>query len=464
MQKGDQAKELSVAVAFYFQAICAIETSQMHIKGLLLKAICYLKSAKLLLEEETDNKDDLRNAQLNLEAVLEQTLDPANKEADQCRFISLLGSACLALYIHTEQEAFLNQAKILFGKAAKRLDREAPRTLSSLKLPDPLRYKTALGLALSHFYQVRDIFCSPSTAKTRPLLQHLQASRSRLEEALALQEGGQMSYMLALNHALTAYSIEQEKKKEESLALVGYLNQKSLEHLNIAIKILDAIAIKAPDVLKLLGIVKYKLAFGCSDHLNHLSIDFEAGVQAQNYLSEVYETLPEVDPILLFCLGDCTRQLAWLSQLPFFKSIALRYLEEASSSDDIFAEALFLIFTTQNDLFKLIEVSSKTQGIDKETMTHLCESLFLLKSMLMKKSENTLFTLVKEPLKREVALLEQAHLQLTLSSQNEAEKYAGTALKIGDALNKIYVSVLFNHALMERCRVFDFGLELEQDL
>lgn len=466
MQKGDQAQEISVAIAFYFQAICNIETSQPHMRGLLLKAICYLKSAKLLLKEEKDNKDALRHAQLSLEAILEQLLDPTNKETEHCRFISLLGSACLALYIHTVREAFLNQARFLFGKATKLLEREDSKTVSSLKHEnqDPLRYKIALGLALSHFYHVKNIFCSPGTPKTGPILQHLQASRSSLEQALSLQEGDHIRYMLALNHILTGYSIEQEKKGEASWDKMLHLNRKSLEHLNIAIKILDALD-KTPEVLTLLGIVKYKLAFGCSNDLNRLSIDLEAGVQAQHYLTDVYDTSSETLPTLLLCLGDCNRQLAWLSQLPYYKRKANRYLEEAALSDDMFAETLFLVFSTQNDLLKLIDDRSKMQDVDEEALTNLSENLFLLKTMLKKNSENTLFTLVKEPLTEQLDLLEQAVHDPTITSKkpDEAKKYAGNALKIGDNLNKMYIPILFQYALRERLRIFDLGLELEQE-
>lgn len=456
MQKGDQADEIPIAIALYFQAICAIETSQINIKGLLLKAICYLKSAKLQLGVNNDLSNDIKQAKLSLEAVLELFVT-SNNEANHCKFIYLIGSACLALYAYSNEEPFLNKAKIFFSKAARLLERESSNSHSSLKHQDPLRHTISFGLALSHFYQAKHIISNQGSAKIEPLLQHLQASRSCLIQAIALQEGDHLSYMLALNDALTACLIDEETEKKVNSLIIGSLNQKSLQHLNTAIKILNAIAKKNRDALILLGILKYSLAFSSNDN-GRAEINLFAAMDAENHLSHAYKMALIEDPSLILCLGDCARQLAWLTQSEFYQSRAKAFVEKASVEGFI-GDTLLRVFYIQNALFKLIEMSSKMQDVDKEAMTNLCENLFLLKSILKKKSENTLSTALKE----QVDLLEQAHHHLTISSTDEAKRYAQNALSIGDSLNQLYAPVLFQKALLERLRVFDLGLELEQD-
>lgn len=464
MQKGDEAPTYQSALFCYFQALQLLENTLADQKGLLLKAICYLKSAGLQLKAEKDHHEDTQEAKVILEAIFEKLLNPSSPESQDDWFVTALATAYLTVYVYVQDEGFLKKAGTLFRKAAKLMERKTS-SISSLKNEnqDPLRHKIALGLAFSHFYEVKSAICSLGTGKTSFFLEHLEKSRLHLEQARALQDDPHMSYMLALNHALIALLIDQEKSEEKSSAIVERLDCRFLQHLHNAVQILDTLRPKT-EFLILLGIVQYQLAFGQWDPKGHIHFDPVAGLTAENYLSNAYQKMRKAeendDLSLTLCCGDCARQLAWLVPCDHYQERAQSLLEEASA-ENVFGASLFWMFTTQTALRQLVKVNAKLTGIDKTTIAFFQESFSKLELTLSKNSECPFYKAMKKRLKALIEFLQQDYVITPSKTVDEARKYTSHVFKIGDTLNKISITSLFEYALMERIRAFDLTLDLD---
>jgi len=463
IEKGDQEEKSNlVALAHYFKAVCMIESAEPQVKGLLMRAMCYLKSAKLQFAAGKDNSGDIKEARRSIEEVFELYLGASQKECNNGKFLFLLGSACLAFQALADEVEFLSKARACFQKAVRLLDRELISPSSSKhEDPDCLRHKILLGLALAHFYQAKNEINDQGTSSREKLLDQLEISRTYLEQAFVLHEAEHMRYVLALNHALTAFFIEKEQAVEVNCVKITALKQKSIrqksiQHLNIAVQILDVLSKKNLPVLQLLGILKYKLAFGCLNDEGAPTIDWMAGMEAENHLSFVHRASLVEDSSLLLCLADCVRQLAWLSQAEVYQKRADEFLIDASS-EGLLGDTLLWIYSIQRELFVLL----KKVPVIKETLKDINQSISKLEANLKTPTKDVYFKRLKSALRKELELLKRDYLGLTIlpESPPEIKKYSLQILKIGDKFNALFISVLLEYALVERVRIFNLVLD-----
>ena len=436
----------------YGKVVEYIKTSAVETpEALLTSAVCLLIMGQFF----KDNNRTCDNFYWEANAYLRK-LDKTLKSEQESNFIFLYLMGCAHLSTVLNPLDLIKFQKIIdcFLGAAQLMP------LLPEKPAPQLQQSVFLGVSLSHLYKVRGLITLNGTQQQRGLLRtNLETSESYLKKALTIYSDDLLKYMDALIRSLIALILD-----EEALEKRTGPTDESKEKLLAAKQIMEEIPTPSNDILALLGILQYRLAFGDQ------KIDYGLGCAASTTLLE------SSDDSLKMIRADGIRQIAWLLPVDVIQHCAEESLKIDASTPQILKrsyECNLLVYQIQAALRKLIELNDEflKKPTDKDSIRKLVSErqnlISGLKSHLIKLKSmnisNASFSHLQQSLKHVLALLEKElpALMKIPATTEEQIAYNSCALKIGNLFDSVFCHSFVKFSLISRLISFDFTLELD---